>query len=72
MNKTYLVTGSAGFIGSNLSTFLETKFQVIKLSFLKFSRLNDKVKSEYLSKLFLKHKPYAVIHLATYFSKKRK
>ena len=41
------------------------------MSFLKFSKLKDKKKNQYLNNLFLKHKPYAIIHLATYFSKNK-
>ena len=64
-NRKIIITGANGFLGSNLCSFLETRFEVVKLSFLKFSKLEEKKKIKYLCKFLLKHKPYAIIHLAT-------
>ena len=70
-NQKIIITGANGFLGSNLYSFLKKKNKVVKLSFLKFSKLDDKYKDKYLNKLFYKHKPHVVIHLATFFSKKK-
>lgn len=50
---------------------LEKKFIIQKLSFKRFSKIKNSKKEIYLDKYIKKHKPHAVIHLATYFSKKK-
>ena len=68
--KNIIVTGSRGFIGSNLVNSLKEDYSIKKLSFEKFSKIKDINKKKYLDSFIKKNKPFAVIHLATYFSKK--
>ena len=68
--KNIIVTGSRGFIGSNLVNSLKEEYSIKKLSFEKFSKIKDINKKKYLDSFIKKNKPFAVIHLATYFSKK--
>tara|TARA_B100000795_G_scaffold246666_1_gene212501 strand:- start:7036 stop:7257 length:222 start_codon:yes stop_codon:yes gene_type:complete len=70
--KTIIITGSNGFLGKNIVNFLEKKYLIKKLSFKNFSKIQDNKKKKYLDNFIKKHKPFAVIHLATYFSKKKK
>tara|TARA_Y100000992_G_scaffold301495_1_gene272549 strand:- start:12948 stop:14951 length:2004 start_codon:yes stop_codon:yes gene_type:complete len=70
-NQKIIITGANGFVGSNLYMSLKKRFDVKKLSFLKFSKINDDLKEKYLSNFFSKHKPDAIIHLATFFTKKK-
>ena len=69
--KTIIITGSNGFLGKNIVNFLEKKYLIKKLSFKNFSKIQDNKKKKYLDNFIKKHKPFAVIHLATYFSKKK-
>lgn len=69
--KIIIITGSNGFLGKNIVNFLEKKYLIKKLSFKNFSKIQDNKKKKYLDNFIKKHKPFAVIHLATYFSKKK-
>ena len=69
--KNIIITGSKGFLGKNLSNILRKKYSITKLSFKKFSKMRDDRKRKYLDTLIKKIKPFAIIHLATYFSKKK-
>lgn len=69
--KKIIITGSNGFLGKNVVDLLEKKYLVQKLSFKKFANIKINKRKEYLDNFIKKHKPFAVIHLATYFSKKR-
>jgi len=69
--KKIIITGSNGFLGKNVANFLENKYIVQKLSFKNFTKIKKDKKKKYLDNFIKKHKPFAVIHLATYFSKKR-
>lgn len=79
MKKKILVTGAGGFIGSAVCHKLISKYKVIAVvsPFSEPSRLNDvKTKltvakvdlsnSDKVEKIFKKHKPNAVLHLATH------
>ena len=69
--KKIIVTGANGFLGKNVVNLLEKKYQIKKLSFKKFTKIKKDKKKEYLDNFIKTHKPFAVIHLATYFSKKK-
>ena len=69
--KKIIITGSNGFLGKNVANLLRKKYLVQKLSFKRFANIKRNKKKEYLNNYIKKHKPFAVIHLATYFSKKR-
>lgn len=69
--KKIIITGSNGFLGKNAVNLLGKKYLVQKLSFKKFANIKRNKRKEYLNNFIKNHKPYAVIHLATYFSKKR-
>ncbi len=67
--KNIIVTGARGFIGKNLINSLKEKYIIKKLSFEKFGKIKDIDKKKYIDNFIKKNKPFAVIHLATYFSK---
>jgi nucleoside-diphosphate-sugar epimerase len=69
--KNIIITGTNGFLGKNVINSLEKKFIIQKLSFKRFGKIKDSKKEIYLDSYIKKHKPYAVVHLATCFSKKK-
>jgi nucleoside-diphosphate-sugar epimerase len=69
--KKIIVTGANGFLGKNVVNLLKKNYLVKKLSFKKFTQIKKDKKKKFLDNFIKTHKPFAVIHLATYFSKKK-